>query len=463
MGLTDILNTARDALAAQTFGLTVTGQNVANVNTPGYTRRRANLETLALGDQNFGSVRVAGLSRVADEFVNQRHLSLTGLGSHAFTRDQLLASTEAVFDDFGGTGFGSDLSALFSSFAGLANRPGDVTTRAIVLERGDVLATRIRQASDRLNDQRMEIFSQARDQTAVINDKIDAIAELSGRINLAKAGGANPADLEDRRDALLLDLTEMVEVRTYTDGNGQLVVQGPGATLIQGDTARHLLVDIDADGDLKIIAQTSTGAGSDVTSHLSGGSLAAFVQVRDSDLTTVLSELDTFAFEMAQAVNSVHSAGFALDGSTGRNFFNAPAAVAGAAANFQMNAALLGNPELLAAAGDPTAVPGDASVAVLLAQVADSPIAGLGGRTPGEGFARLVGTVGQMKSNAAKSLETRSAMAAQVEVTRQSISGVSLDEEMVSLTKYQRAFEAASRVLTTADRLLEELINTLGR
>lgn len=102
-------------------------------------------------------------------------------------------------------------------------------------------------------------------------------------------------------------------------------------------------------------------------------------------------------------------------------------------------------------------------MAVLLAQVADNPIAGLGGRTPAEGYARLVGTVGTLKSNAAQTLETREAMTAQVEVTRQSISGVSLDEEMVSLTKYQRAFEAASRVLTTADRLLEDLINTLGR
>lgn len=463
MGLTDILNTARDALAAQTFGLTVTGQNVANVNTPGYTRRRANLETLALGDQNFGSIRIAGLTRVADEFVNQRHLSLTGLGSHAFTRDQLLASTEAVFNDFDGTGFGSDLSALFSSFSGLASRPGDITTRSVVLERGDVLATRIREASDRVTNQRAEIFSQARDLTSVINDKIDSIAELSGRINLAKAGGANPADLEDRRDALLLDLTEMVEVRTYTDGNGQLVVQGPGVTLIQGDSARHLLVDLDNEGELTILAQTSSGAGSNVTGHLSGGSLAALVQVRDSDLTTVLSELDTFAFELAGAVNSVHGAGFALDGSAGQDFFTSPVAVAGAAANFQMNADLLGNPELLAASGDPGAVPGDSTVAVLLAQVAETPIAGLGGRTPSEGYAHLVGTVGQLKSNAAKSLEIRSAMAAQVEVTRQSISGVSLDEEMVSLTKYQRAFEAASRVLTTADRLLEELINTLGR
>ena len=90
MGLTDILNTARDAMSAQTFGLTVTGQNVANVNTPGYVRRQANLETRDMGDRNFGSVHVAGLRRIDDRFVDQRHLALTGTSAEAASRDQLL-------------------------------------------------------------------------------------------------------------------------------------------------------------------------------------------------------------------------------------------------------------------------------------------------------------------------------------------------------------------------------------
>ena len=123
MGLTDILANARDAMTAQTFGLTVTGQNVANVNTPGYVRRQVVLETRDLGPGNRGGVNAAGILRVADQFIDTKHLSLTGLSAQASTRDQLLGQTEALFNDFVGAGLNSSMSALFSSFSALSANP----------------------------------------------------------------------------------------------------------------------------------------------------------------------------------------------------------------------------------------------------------------------------------------------------------------------------------------------------
>ena len=124
---------------------------------------------------------------------------------------------------------------------------------------------------------------------------------------------------------------------------------------------------------------------------------------------------------------------------------------------------VVGDAQMVAAASSAGTLPGDAGNALLLAGVADSPIAGLDGQDPGEAYGRLVGRVGQRKSQAASTLANREAMAAQIQTMRDSVSGVSLDEEMVAMTQYQRAFEAASRVFTTADQLLEDLINTLGR
>jgi flagellar hook-associated protein 1 len=462
VGLTDILNTARDAMAAQTFGLTVTGQNVSNVNTPGYVRRQALLETRDMGDRNFGSVHIAGLRRVGDEFVEQRHLALVGLSAEAASRDQLLSQTEALFNDIEGTGLGGSLSALFSSFSAVASLPTDLTTRSSLLQRAQTFADQVRGTSEQLQSFRTELFSQARELTDQINAKVDTIASLSGRINQAQAVGEEPADLKDKRDAALLELSELVEIRTYTDGNGQLVVQGPGATLVQGDTARHLGVDLDNDGNLKILAKTPSGGG-DVTAFLSAGQLSGIVQVRDGDVVEMLANLDQFAFHVAGQINAVHAAGFGLDGNGGRALFTLGSGVSGAAASLRLNADLEGQPELVAASTSATALPGDGGQATLLARVAETPIGALGNLDPSQAYARLVGRVGQRKSDAAGTLATREAMTAQVEVVRQSISGVSLDEEMVNLTKYQRAFEAASRVFTTADRLLEDLINTLGR
>jgi flagellar hook-associated protein 1 len=128
-----------------------------------------------------------------------------------------------------------------------------------------------------------------------------------------------------------------------------------------------------------------------------------------------------------------------------------------------VSADIAGEPDRLAASSNSAALPGDGSQATALAAVADGPIAALGGLDPGEAYGRLIGNVGQRKQRAATDLETRDAMTAQIETMRQSVSGVSLDEEMVAMTQFQRAFEAASRVFTTADQLLEDLINTLGR
>ena len=463
MGLTDILSNARDAMTAQTFGLTVTGQNVSNVNTPGYVRRQALLETRDMGPGAFGGVSVAGIRRVADEFIDQRHLSLTGLSSEASSRDQLLGQAEALFNDFAGTGLSSSMGALFSSFSALSALPNDPTTRSTVLERAETFASQVRGTADQLANFRTELFSQARDVVTDINAKLESIAEISGRINEATAAGQEASDLKDKRDALLLDLSKKVEVRTYTDGNGQLVVQGPGVTLIQGDTARHLTLDVANDGSLHVFAATASRAGGDITQFMSGGELAGILHVRDGDMVEMQNDLDEFAFHLANQINSVHSGGFGLDGQSGRALFSVSGTVAGAAGTLAVSSDVAGQPDRLGAATSAATLPGDAGQALLLAGVADAPIAGLDGQDAGEAYGRLVGRVGQRKSQAASTLSNREAMAAQIQTMRESVSGVSLDEEMVSMTQYQRAFEAASRVFTTADQLLEDLINTLGR
>lgn len=461
MGLNDVLNTARDALTAQTFGLTVAGQNVSNINTPGYVRRSALLETRDMGDRNYGSVNVAGLRRVADEFVDRRHLELTGGRSEAFARDQLLSSVEGVFDDVGGTGLAGDLSALLGSFSDLASAPDDMAVRGSLLSQADRFATRVNQVSDSLASVQQDLLVRARHTVTELNQQLKAVADITGRINRAQLAGKEPADLKDRRAAMLGELAEKVNITTFTDEQGQLNVRGAGVTLVQGDTARQLSIGVASDGALEVRADTLGPPGSDVTRFVTGGELSGILQVRDTDVAALRTQLDNFVFELASEVNARHSAGFGLDAAGGRNFFDVSAGATGAAASLAVSADVAGLPSHLAAAADPAGAPGDAGNALLLARLAETALPS--GRTPTEEYARFVSEVGERKAQAERTLSTREAMEAQVESLRQSISGVSLDEEMISLTKFQRAFEASSRVLTTADQLLEDLINTLGR
>jgi flagellar hook-associated protein 1 FlgK len=464
VGLTDILNTARDAMSAQTFGLTITGQNVANVNTPGYVRRQPLLETLEMGSGNYGSVQAAGLRRVADEFVNQRSLVATGSTGEASSRDSLLGQAEALFNDFNGTGLGASMNNLFSAFSAVAASPTDLTARADLLGKAQTFAGQVSSTADQLQSFRVSLFSQARDLTNQINGKLDSIADLSGQINQAKAQGQEPADLEDKRDAALSDLAQMIDIHTYTDGNGQLVVQGPGVTLMQSDVARHLTMDVGADGSARVIAQNSSGVGGgDITSFLGGGQLSGILQVRDTDVVQMQGELDKFAYNVANQINSVHSAGFGLDGQGGRQLFAVSATEAGAASSLGLSADVADHPEFIAASDDASQVPGNGNQATLLAKASDTPIANLGNQSPSEAYSALVGDVGQRKADAASTLSTRQAVSQQVDQVKQSVSGVSLDEEMVAMSQYQRAFEAASRVFTTADQLLQDLLNTVGK
>jgi hypothetical protein len=384
VGITDILNTARDAMAAQTFGLTVTGQNVANVNTPGYVRRQALLETRDMGDQAYGSVHVAGLQRVADRFVEQRHLALTGRQRRGRPPAiSSLSQTEALFNDFEGTGLSGSLNALFSSFSALSASPSDLTTRATLLGRAQTFADQVRSSSDQMQNFRTDLFSQARELTGQINSKLDTVAQLSGRINQARAAGEEPADLEDKRDAELLELSQMVEIHTYTDGNGQLVVQGPGVTLVQSDQARHLSIDIDSDGSLRVLAETAGGNGSEITKFLN-----ARAALRDPDRARPRRGRDAvgagyLCVPRRQPDQQRARRGLWSGWRQRAQPVCAERHADGAAGSLRSVADVAGQPERLAASNSASQLPGNGSQATLLAQLGSTPIAALGDLDPG--------------------------------------------------------------------------------
>lgn len=459
--LTSLLYTARDALAAQSFGVSVTGQNIANVNTPGYTRREAILETHALGNQTTGSISIAGLKRASDVFTERRHFESSGLASAAGERDNQLASIESLFNDMAGGGLGSSLDALFNSFSALSTNPNDPSARAAVLERAQALATRANETGDALGTTREDMFQQARETAADINQRAQSVANLNRRIAEAEAGGHDAADLKDQRNQILLGLAQLVDVRTFQDGNGSLVVQASGTTLVEGDNARSFSVDLATDGSLRLLAQRGNSQPTEVTQFLTGGKLAGIREARDVDLKAVSGKLDDFITDVATALNAQHSVGFGLDGSSGRNLFSFTSGT-GAARTLAIDGSVAGQPRNLAASSSASALPGGGENAAALFKLGASNIAGGGTRSALAAYSDIVGEVGSRKAQASETVAIRDSLLAQAEAMRESVSGVSLDEEMIALTKYQRAYDAASRVLRTVDEMLQELMSRLG-
>ncbi|HSU41045.1 MAG TPA: flagellar hook-associated protein FlgK [Polyangiaceae bacterium] len=458
MGLTQILSTALDGLNAQSVGLSTTGDNISNVNTPGYARREVQLETRG---QGLTGVNVAGLQRVSDTVVERRQYQAMGLSSAASERDSELANVEGLFDDSAGSGLADALSAFYSSFSSLASNPSDPTARAAVLNAAGALSGRINDTANSIASARADLFSKAKDTAAEINQKAQKIAQLNQQIATAKAQGQDSANLQDQRSKVLLDLAPLVDVTTIAQDNGTILVQSSGTTLVDGIQARTLSVGLDTSGNMKISAAIGNGAGTDVTRYLTGGKLAGIKEARDTDLSAVATNLDNFAYAVATSVNTQHAAGYGLDGVTGRNLFSVTPSATGAARALAVSADVAGNPSAIAASSSKTALPGNSDNAVLLSGLSSLPT--INGRSASEAYGDLVGDVGARKQAAADDASIRDAVAAQATSARESTSGVSLDEEMVALSKYQRAYEASSKVITTIDQLLGELLNSVGR
>ncbi len=425
-GLNSLLSIARDALGAQSFGLDVTGQNVSNVNTPGYVRRDVILQSRTAGTATYGGVDIQGLRRTYDQFVAGRYLDASGLSSSADTRDGALGGIEAIFND---------ASAAF--------------------------ADKVRGASDSITTERADLYVQAQGVATEINDRTGQIAKLNQQIKVAEGQGNDAADLKDKRDALLEELSQRIDVHTFIDGQGQFVVRSAGTTLVEGSAASSLEVSLASNGNLQILTKQGSSGSVDVTSQVVGGQLGGLREARDVDATAILQKLDQFAYDVATAVNGQHAAGVGLDGSTGNALFTVSGTALGAAASLRLDANMVGHPEKLAAASSNASLPGGSDNAMLLGQLASKPVASGATRTVAEAYSDIVGEVGGRKASAARDVETRDSMKAQTKAMRDSSSGVSLDEEMVNLSRYQRAYEAATKLLQTVDQLMAGLIAEL--
>jgi flagellar hook-associated protein 1 FlgK len=373
------LGVAGDGLAAQTAGLNVTGQNVANANTPGYSRLSVNLETLQLGDSYGGSVRAANVLRSSDQFAYARVLEEQSKGGAADARSTALAQVEAIVAPSGGT-IADRANAFFSSMSTLSSSPSDPSARAAVLGSAASLAQSISSTAAGLASAKGSLLTTAQGVATQVNSELAQIAQLNGQIAQARAAGDPAASLSDQRDRLVSSVGTEIGAKTVEEPSGITLFAG-GTALVVGNTAASIHVGLDAASNLKIVANRGGGDPAlDITSNTNDGTLGGIREARDQDIPAVASQLDQFASDLATSVNSIHSAGFGLDGVGGRNLFAQPATVSGAAYAFSIDPTLVGHPERIAAAKSAADVPGGNDVALQLAQLASAALRQVSGR-----------------------------------------------------------------------------------
>ncbi len=455
MGLGSLLGLAQSGLAANAYALDITGSNVSNVNTPGYSRKTPDLASM-LG----GGVTAGNASRVFDQFSAARMIVTGGSSSAAGARDNALGSVSQLFNETQSSGIADAMSRFFSSMSALAASPDDTTTRGAMLSAADSFATEVRGVATDLASQRDSLLSQAKSTADEINGLTAQIAALNGDITKAKASGGDASSLEDKRQSLVGDLSQRVDVKVVTDATGQVTILGGGTALVSGGNATRLNVGMDASGNTQVTASANGGPGADVTGSIAGGKLAGLITARDRDIPAIQSKLDTFVSEIGTAMNTQHAAGYGADGVTGRALFSF-GGPPGTAQSFALDSQMVGHPERVAAAADPAAASGDNGNAALLAGLGTQQIAGFGTRTPSDAFSDIVGFVGTTKQSADREVGVQQSLYTQAKTMNDSASGVSLDEEMANLSMYQRAYQANAKVLQAADQLLAGLMQAL--
>jgi flagellar hook-associated protein 1 FlgK len=340
------------------------------------------------------------------------------------------------------------LSNFFNSFQTLSSDPTNSGDRQAVIGAAQSLAAGFNQSATTLVEQQQNADQGIVQTVQQVNQITAQIATLNGEISTTAGAGLNTNSFEDQRDQLVNQLSGLIDVQTIpANGNTVTLTTNTGTELVVGNQSFNLQTAANPTTSFQdVYAQ-----GTDITSTIQSGSLAGDIQLRDSEIPSIQSNLDTLAYNLENAVNTQNAAGYDLKGNAGGNIFQAPSAANGAALNMSVS---ISDPNLLAASADGT--PGDNTNATALANLQNQNI--VGSENPITYYSGLVAQVGNDAATASSQLTGGNLLVQQLNDQISSVSGVSLDEEGSNLILYQNAYTAASRVANVVDQLYQTAI-----
>ena len=456
-GLNAALNSGRTSLQTNQKAIEITGLNVANVNTEGYSRQTPHLTpypALAFGDYFIGTgVTVGAIQRSHDVFLAGQIKDKAMEAGQEESMLNPLAELERVI----GIGEGSlsdEFDQFFDAWRQLSTNPGGEVERQAVLQRGELIGRAFSNIYREIQQSEKNINSTITSKIDGVNLMLDEVAQLNTRISALEMSGQSANSDRDRRDMLLKNLSTSIGATTFETSTGAASVQLPnGMPLVEMGTANNInAVFSGTDVNLELSFGASTLP---IDRNALGGEFRGLYEVRDVMIPDVVNRLDELAYRFVTEVNTAHRAGIGLDGVDGRDFFIQPAESTDASSNLRMNITMTSE----IAAGESVA-PGDNTNALAILQLEQKQ--SLGNDTFVSFYGKIASTVGVEAARNRQAAQGFKDSLVQLENMRDGIDGVSLEEEMINLLKYQRGFEASARFLSTVDEMMATLM-TLKR
>jgi flagellar hook-associated protein 1 len=445
------LSIATGALAAEQGAMDATTNNVANANTPGYSRLRPVLvesDPVVENSVTYGQgVTLQKLESVRDPILQLRIQDETQQQGQLNEFVSAMQQAQVQFTS-SSSDIGSQISNFFSSLSQLSTDPTNLSLRQGVLTAAGNMATVFNNTSNSLTQQQSNINLSVSQSVQQVNTLTGQIATLNTQISQLQGVGQDASAFVDQRDVLIGQLSGLIDVSTIQSDNGLTLTTSSGSPLVVGGQSFALSTQTNASGLQDVYAQ-----GVDITAKLTSGQLAGSIAVRDQKLPALLSSLDTLAAGLANALNTANKTGFDLNGNAGGNLFvPPPVSGKGAAANLAVQ---ITDPALIAASSDGS--PGSNGNVAVLSAVQNQPVAG--GQTPIGYYSNIVFGVGNDVSSSSAELTSSQLVLNQLQDQRGSISGVSLNEEAANMLQYQNAYDAAAKVVTTINDMLYTVIN----
>jgi flagellar hook-associated protein 1 FlgK len=447
-----VLQTALRSMDVATQSLAVAANNIANEKTPGYARQRLIVESSPSADLpiRIGTgVRAVMVQGMRDELIERRMREEVSAKSGEEARNTLLRDVETLFNDAADTGMLPVITDFFNAFHGLALDPSSTNSREQVRMASENLSNSFSTRSEELKRFQNIADKSIGEDVDHINNLTSQIAALSGRIRGEEAAGELSNDLRDQRGQLVRELSESLEVRDVsTEGNFQLTI---GGTMVVYDGSTS-----------KVIGDTSSAtgfvtlkvAGVDVSSQVTHGKIEAWTDARDRLIPGYLAKLDQMAYEIGQQVNAIHSTGYTRSGTTEIDFFEPLASATDASRQLRLSAAVAGDLGNIAASSLAAGTDNETAIAIgnLIHQQSFS------GGSVVDQYRSLVFQVGSDTTNSDTKLDQHSALLHQLENRRDSVSGVSVDEETMQILRFQRSYQASASVIRIVDDLIQTLL-----
>ncbi len=464
------MNIAQRSMMNSQTGLQTVSHNIANKNTEGYSRQR--LEIQSTPPTGLGKVQIGtGAKTQAVTRNNNPHLekqiqmetSKLGFGDG---KVNYLDRVEQVFNEQVNKGLNHFMAEFFNSYRELSNYPESLPIRTQVKETAAHLSQDFQRIHSQLKKVQTEIDGQIKMEVAEINRMTEEIADLNQKIESVEITGAQANDQRDRRDLLLKNLGEKVNIKYAEIENGKVNVSlGNTVTLVSGYDNMEIQTTSSPEhgnkreGNFDITFKMSKeGKAFRITDQVKGGKVGGMLEVRDEVINGFLDKVDGLAYNLAQNVNEIHRQGFDQKGRMAGNFFKQGLQVRDYSEHIEVDADIQKDVGNIASALVPNA-PADNRIANVIAGLQYKTVMSEGSDTLDDYYNGMVGELSVITKKARSLHEHQADSVTQLKNMRESISGVSLDEETVKMIEYQKAFDASARLIRTADEMLDTVIN----